>query len=86
MANGAAQRAERVIDGDLGPDLAAWVAAQLRAWGAPATRAPLWVGSARSHVHHRPDRCVVEYDPALRLVTVELWRGDKRVFGVDDFV
>ena len=62
-----------------------FLAEALLVWQVRSALAGLGLRSAVAALQ-APGEVLVEFDPGLRLLTVELWEGGRRVFGIDDLV
>lgn len=68
-------------------EAAEWTAFQLRSWGVETpyveyflTEATLLLGPDRT------GRVVLDYDPPQRLLSMDVWCGTDRLYGMDDFM
>ncbi len=68
-------------------DAERWLEALLPQWSIQPGLAGRWLASADTHLRSDADMVLrVEYDPAVQVFTLELWRGDQRVYGIDDWL
>lgn len=71
--------------GDL-DEAARWADATLAAWGLSSPLRTAWLPWARQFAGTGTFELEYEYDPDLGLLTCDLLRAGRRVFGLDDFV
>ncbi len=64
-----------------------WLGETLVLWGLRPGMARSWLGVLPSYwATGGAGELRIEYDPDLKLVACEVWSGDQRVFGVDDWL
>ncbi len=79
-------RAEGVFYADSDATAAA-VAEAAQAWSLRVPAVRLWAQVARDMLPEAPPaRWTIEFDPQMKLVPFDVWAGDRRVYGADDFL
>ena len=69
------------------PDAQEWSREVMADWQLPYGYVGLWLSSAADRLPEgRAGRVVLAWDPADRLLTIDVWDGDRRVYGMDDFL
>ncbi len=64
-----------------------WSCFQLQSWGIDSAYVDWFLAEgARLLGEKRTGRVVLDYDPQHRLLSFDIWCGDKRLYGIDDFV
>lgn len=59
----------------------------LTEWAVRSAMADRWLASAERALEEPGDLVLfVQYDAALSLFTLEIWREGDRIFGIDDWV
>ena len=68
-------------------DAERWLEALLPQWSLQPGLAGRWLASADTHLRSEADMVLaVEYDAEMQVFTLELWRGNRRVYGIDDWL
>jgi hypothetical protein len=65
----------------------AWAASQTGSCGVRTPYVDWWLAQSAGQMRDgQVGRAVIEYDAAHRLLSLDVWCGENRVYGMDDFV
>lgn len=64
-----------------------WLEQVLAEWGLVPALAGRWLAAADTHLRADGEVALeAEYDAGLGVVSVELWSGGRRLYGIDDWI
>jgi hypothetical protein len=68
-------------------DAEAWLGGVLKTWGVRASSTGRWLSGAQDALQGEAELVLfAQYDEALLLFTVEIWRSGRRIYGIDDWL